>query len=110
MENTGCSSTPSFRDVDRASRFYDTMRQEQMVAGYMRELEQEEEKDAMKGLDTLEKIESAPDSLATRKDRPAYMVRIGQEIALNGMEDVVVHYDDVQDWTSDIGANRCHRT
>lgn len=79
---------PEFRDVDRASRFYDTMRQEQMVAGYMRELEQEEEIDAMKGLDTLEIIESAPDTLATRKDRPAYMVRIGQEIALNGMEDM----------------------
>ena len=40
------------------------------------------------GLDTLEKIESAPGALATRKDRPAYMVRIGQEIALNGMEDM----------------------
>lgn len=79
---------PEFRDVDRASRFYDTMRQEHMVAGYMLEMEQEEERNIVEGLDTLEKMESSPTALATRKDRPAYMVRIGQEIALSGMEDM----------------------
>jgi heat-inducible transcriptional repressor len=79
---------PEFRDVNRASRFYDVVRQEQMVAGYMREMEQEEEQNIVEGLDKIEKMESAPKALATQKDRPAYMVRIGQEIALSGMEDM----------------------
>lgn len=83
---------PEFRDVDRASRFYDAMQQEHMVAGYMREMEQEEDEKTIEecewDLDCLEKMKDEPSSLTVQKKRPAYMVRIGQEIALAGMEDM----------------------
>jgi len=63
-----------------------------MVAGYMREMEHEEEGKAFAecewDLDCLEKIGDEPSSLAVQQKKPAYMVRIGQEIALNGMEDM----------------------
>lgn len=55
---------PEFSDVGRAHRFLDTMSQNGLVAGYLRELEEEQ-----------------------GEGKGAYAVRIGQEIALEGMED-----------------------
>ena len=84
---------PEFRDVDRANRFYKAVHQEQMVAGYMMEMRQEQEEGQAEGcdwdLDCLEAVESGGESsLSVRRTKPSYMVRIGQEIALEGMEDM----------------------
>lgn len=58
---------PEFADVDKAHRYLDTMSKEGVVAGYLSEM---------------------PDTEASEEDKmPAYVVRIGQEIALKGMED-----------------------
>ncbi len=77
---------PEFRDVDRANRFYQAVHQENMVAGYMMEMKQElEEKKAEYcgfEFDCLETLPAPPEAKAS------YMVRIGQEIALDGMEDM----------------------
>ena len=84
---------PEFRDVDRANRFYRAVHQEQMVAGYMMEMRQEQEERQAEGcdwdLDCLEAVESGEESaLSVQRAKPSYMVRIGQEIALDGMEDM----------------------
>ncbi len=81
---------PEFRDVDRANRFYRAVREEHMVAGYMMGLRQEAEEglaeDCDWDLDCLEKGGEA--ALALAGSRPSYMVRIGQEISLKGLEDM----------------------
>lgn len=56
---------PEFSDINRAHRFLDTMNQNGLVAGYLQELDEDEKTDG----------------------HGAYAVRIGQEIALEGMED-----------------------
>ena len=84
---------PEFRDVDRANRFFRAVHEEQMVAGYMMEMKQEQEEQEAEGcdwdLDCIESLEgSSEGALALPQAKPAYMVRIGQEIALEGMEDM----------------------
>lgn len=84
---------PEFRDVDRANRFYRAVHEEQMVAGYMMEMKQELEEQVAEvcewDLDCIETSqEDKEGALALPETRPAYMVRIGQEIALEGMEDM----------------------
>ena len=84
---------PEFRDVDRANRFYRAVHEEQMVAGYMMEMKQELEEKVGEAcewdLDCMETgQEDKEGALALPRARPAYMVRIGQEIALEGMEDM----------------------
>mgnify|MGYP001204089167 CR=1 FL=1 len=84
---------PEFRDVDRANRFYRAVHEEQMVAGYMMEMKQELEEQVAEScewdLDCMEgQEEDKEGALALPRARPAYMVRIGQEIALEGMEDM----------------------
>lgn len=74
---------PEFKDVERASRFYSVLRQTQMVAGYMRDVHQEEE--AKRRAAMLDQHDGEDEKkLSVRK--PAYMVRIGQEIDIEGME------------------------
>ena len=58
---------PEFSDVKKAHRFLDTMNQNGLVAGYLSELDEE--------------------SQANDEKAAAYTVRIGQEIALEGLED-----------------------
>ncbi len=58
---------PEFQEVNTAKRFLDTIHQNGLVAGYMSELQDDE---------TIEGTE-----------KPSYMVRIGQEIALEGLKD-----------------------
>ena len=84
---------PEFRDVDRANRFYRAVHEEQMVAGYMMEMKQELEEKVGEAcewdLDCMETgQEDKEGALALPRARPAYMVRIGQEIAMEGMEDM----------------------
>ncbi len=84
---------PEFRDYERANRFYHAVQQEHMVAGYMMEMKQEQEDRQAENcdwdIDCLETHDgSAQDSLVVQTPKPAYMVRIGQEIALEGMEDM----------------------
>jgi heat-inducible transcriptional repressor len=62
---------PEFHDIDRANRFYTTVQEDHMVAGYMMDMQQQEEQRHM-----------------TDGEMPTYMVRIGQEIALEGLEDM----------------------
>ena len=57
---------PEFSDVKKAHRFLNTMNQNGLVAGYLSELQ---------------------DDVRAEEGQPAYVVRIGQEIALEGMED-----------------------
>lgn len=57
---------PEFSDVGKAHRFLDAIHQDGLVAGYFGELE---------------------DQKAPQKERPAYVVRIGQEIKLAGLEE-----------------------
>lgn len=57
---------PEFSDVKKAHRFLNTMNQNGLVAGYLSELQ---------------------DDVRAEEGQPAYAVRIGQEIALEGMED-----------------------
>lgn len=81
---------PEFQDVRRAHDFLETLNRQGMVAGYMSELKansrisskigQPDEESA----DTLEA--TAMDDGQTNPD-PAYMVRIGQEITLDGLQD-----------------------
>ncbi len=81
---------PEFRDVDRANRFYRAVREEQMVAGYMMEMRQEEEELLAEDCDwDLDCLRTGGESaLALPESRPSYMVRIGQEISLEGLEDM----------------------
>ena len=83
---------PEFRDVDRANRFYNAVHEEHMVAGYMMDMkeamEEETARDCDFDLDCVEKREGADTALTLPELKPSYMVRIGQEIALSGMEDM----------------------
>ncbi|HZK28835.1 MAG TPA: HrcA family transcriptional regulator, partial [Clostridia bacterium] len=84
---------PEFRDVERANRFYSAVHEEHMVAGYMMEMKQEQENRQIEDCDwdfdcLATQDDKLPGSLALQKSKPAYMVRIGQEIALEGMEDM----------------------
>lgn len=84
---------PEFRDVDRANRFYHAVHEDQMVAGYMMEMKQEQEEQLAQGcgwdLDCVEQVQAGDGAALTHAGvKPAYMVRIGQEIALEGMEDM----------------------
>ena len=84
---------PEFRDVDRANRFYRAVHEEQMVAGYMMEMKQELEEKVGEAcewdLDCMETgQEDKEGALVLPRARSAYMVRIGQEIAMEGMEDM----------------------
>lgn len=82
---------PEFKDVDRASRFYQAVHQEQMVAGYMMNLKQQQEEQIAEhcgwDLDCIDQIENQK-ALTANSVKPSYMVRIGQEIALEGMDDM----------------------
>ncbi|NLW11694.1 MAG: heat-inducible transcription repressor HrcA [Clostridiaceae bacterium] len=75
---------PEFQDVRKAHDFLETLNRDKLIAGYMSELKEsddlssiEEEKDENKDETKLQK----------KSNDPAYMVRIGQEILLDGLQD-----------------------
>lgn len=76
---------PEFQDPKTAHRVIDTISRDHLVAGYMRELKEEESF----GLERAEVDD--PLFAECRLDKPAkkpgYVVRIGQEISLDGLEE-----------------------
>lgn len=85
---------PEFSDIHRAHRFLDTLSQNGLIAGYLSELneedaaeDQEESEQSDQGRESMEGTESMPTGMSVSLPRPAYTVRIGREIALEGLED-----------------------
>lgn len=85
---------PEFQDMDSVQRFFTVLKEPTMVAGYMQDVQQNEtarleapaateDESAPEG-ERLEPIADHPPVPA----RPAYMIRIGQEITLEGLEDM----------------------
>ncbi len=68
-------SYPEFHDIDKAQNFFKALARDGMIAGYMRELN-----------DTagLLKADTAAEA---GKPRATYMIRIGQEISVEGLHD-----------------------
>lgn len=78
---------PEFQDVRKAHDFLETLNRDKLVAGYMSELK--EDQDIIHG--DYEKNEELVNNGTHIKchaaDDPAYMVRIGQEILLDGLKE-----------------------
>ena len=71
---------PEFNDIKKARCFMDTLAERGLIAGYLDDVKQEMEDMAQPG-------NNAPkDELALIRRRP-YMIRIGQEIALTGLNE-----------------------
>lgn len=68
-------SYPEFCDIKKAKDFMDTLAERGIVAGYLDEVNRSIEGDKQEDISTL------------NKDKPAYMIRIGQEISLSGFKD-----------------------
>lgn len=83
---------PEFQDIDKAQRFFHAINKPKIVAGYMSDIQREEEsRQTEEGQpdesDTALSIdEQLTETGGQKKD--AYMLRIGQEIALQGLEDM----------------------
>jgi len=76
---------PEFQDIDKAKRFLSTLNKEHVVAAYLDDWQSREIPDFREGTEAISNIRSNKNISDTEK--PAFMVRIGQEIALEGMED-----------------------
>ncbi len=83
---------PEFQDIDKAQRFFHAINKPKIVAGYMSDIQREEESRQTEERqpdesDTALSIdEQLTETGGQKKD--AYMLRIGQEIALQGLEDM----------------------
>ncbi|HZJ90877.1 MAG TPA: heat-inducible transcriptional repressor HrcA [Oscillospiraceae bacterium] len=83
---------PEFQDIDKAQRFFHAINKPKIVAGYMSDIQREEESRQTEERqpdesDTALSIdEQLTETVGQKKD--AYMLRIGQEIALQGLEDM----------------------
>jgi len=71
---------PEFHDVEKAQKFLATLNKEHLVAAYLDEWQ------TQSSAENSGIVENKTDD-SDQEDRPAFMVRIGQEIALDGMED-----------------------
>jgi heat-inducible transcriptional repressor len=88
-------SYPEFHDIRKARDYLDTLARDGMIAGYMSEMKERDESLPTAGSDDLTDEATGmntdeEDSLARQKDheaRRAYMIRIGQEIMLDGLKD-----------------------
>lgn len=86
-------SYPEFHDIDKAKGYFDALRRDGLIAGYMNELRDDvspsEDADVIADVLDLAVPEHQFQIAGPRDDqrRPAYMVRIGQEIALDGLAD-----------------------
>ena len=76
---------PEFYDIDKAKRFLSTLKQESIVAAYLDDWQSRELPDLKEGTKAISNIRASKD--IDNAGKPAFMVRIGQEIALEGMED-----------------------
>lgn len=88
-------SYPEFRDINKAKGFLDALGRDKLIAGYMNELRDDEPIELDVDMDQQDSAgrhfpEKTGLSLTrNRRDsrQPAYMVRIGQEITLDGLAD-----------------------
>ncbi len=83
---------PEFQDIDRAQRFFHAINKPQIVAGYMSDIQKEEadlqaDKKQEESADSAS-LDNKSEAETTKQKRDAYMLRIGQEIALQGLEDM----------------------
>ena len=83
---------PEFQDIDRAQRFFHAINKPQIVAGYMSNKQKEEahlqaDKKQEESADSAS-LDNKSEAETTKQKRDAYMLRIGQEIALQGLEDM----------------------
>ena len=76
---------PEFYDIDKAKRFLSTLNKESIVAAYLDDWQSRELPDLKEGTKAISNIRASKD--IDNAGKPAFMVRIGQEIALEGMED-----------------------
>lgn len=87
-------SYPEFHDIHKAREYLDTLARDGMIAGYMSEMK---DQDAVlqpvqsKGMQDLaeaaEGVQGFPGTNPAGQDRQSYMIRIGQEIMLDGLKD-----------------------
>ncbi|NLC26668.1 MAG: hypothetical protein GX777_08635, partial [Fastidiosipila sp.] len=83
---------PEFQDIDKAQRFFHAINKPKVVAGYMSDIQKEEESRQTEKRQTgesdsaLSVEKQGTDTSGQKKD--AFMLRIGQEIALQGLEDM----------------------
>lgn len=73
---------PEFQDVRKAHDFLETLNRDKLIAGYMSELK--EPNDQFEDEGESDEHASAHNGIV---NDPAYMVRIGQEIMLDGLQD-----------------------
>ena len=79
---------PEFQDVRKAHDFLETLNRDGLIAGYMSELKDEEELQAESADAFYKNAEFKTSSDNSRiQTEPAYMVRIGQEITLEALQD-----------------------
>lgn len=76
-------SFPEFSDVNKAREHLVTLTSSGMIAGYMNEMKDQEDQGASAG----ESTDLSEPELPGAASRPAYTVRIGQEILLDGLQD-----------------------
>lgn len=86
MEGThNLLSYPEFQDVNKAREYLGTLTCAGMVAGYLSELKEQDELDELENdSDKLSEVELIS---GEKSKKPAYAVRIGQEIMLDGLQD-----------------------
>lgn len=75
---------PEFQDVRKAHDFLETLNRDKLIAGYMSELK---ESDNTAHDDAFYDGDNSRTERPKRSEDPAYMVRIGQEIMLDGLQD-----------------------
>lgn len=82
-------SYPEFQDINKAKGYFNALSRDGIIAGYMNELHDDGEAPSPDAVDDGQpKSGSLADlSALSNRRRPAYMVRIGQEIALDGLSD-----------------------
>ena len=75
-------SFPEFHDINKAQTFFKTLACDGMIAGYMSELKENDPEQSDNSFDTED-----PCVQDGKRICPAYMIRIGQEIAVEGLRD-----------------------
>ncbi|MDD2374794.1 MAG: heat-inducible transcriptional repressor HrcA [Eubacteriales bacterium] len=78
---------PEFQDVRKAHDFLETLNRDKLVAGYMSELKEDQDISHSDYENNEELVNNGTHIKCHAADDPAYMVRIGQEILLDGLKE-----------------------
>ncbi len=80
---------PEFQEIKEAQKLMQVIHQEGLVAGYMSEWDNQGQPthNSEAGVAEKEGLTSSDKPLNEQGENPSYMVRIGQEIALDGLEE-----------------------